>query len=87
MSRFANVTEQDIEAIIDGKNAISTKKLTESLFNVLVIYCREKSINFDVKTISREELNDILCRFYVEVRKTNGTEITPPPRGAVQLGT
>ena len=38
MARFATVTESDIDAIVEDKNAASTKKATETLFNVLLSY-------------------------------------------------
>lgn len=73
MSRFATVSDSDIEAIIKGKDAENTKKLTETLYNILLSYCKEKGINLVVESISREDLDSILSRFYVEVRKSNGT--------------
>ena len=72
MLRFATASNTDIEEIIAGKDAENTKKVTNTLFNVLLSYCKEKDLSFVVDSISREELNNILCHFYVEVRKSDG---------------
>ena len=42
MSRFATVSNADVGAIIEDKNAVNTKKATKSMFNVLISYCEEK---------------------------------------------
>lgn len=73
MARFLNATDCDIENIIKEKDAENTKKVTEIFVNVLKSYCRENKINFDIKTISKEDLATILVKFYVEVRKTDGS--------------
>ena len=36
-------------------------------------YCKEKRLEFDVEAISKDRLDDILSKFYVEVRKVDGT--------------
>ena len=31
----------DVGAVIEDKNAVNTKDVTESMFNVLIVYCKE----------------------------------------------
>ena len=54
MARFATVSESDIDAIVEDKNAASTKKATETLFNVLLSYCKEKCLNICVETMPKQ---------------------------------
>lgn len=69
MSRFATVGEEKKKKILEEKDAPNTKKA----YNVFIIYCREKNITIDISTITKEELNELLRSFYVEVRKGDGS--------------
>ena len=60
MAHFSTVSDADIDAIAENKNSPSTKKATETLFNVLLSYCKEKCINICVKKIPKQELYTIL---------------------------
>ena len=67
MSRFATVSEEEVSIICADKDAANTKKQTEILFNVLCAYCKEKIIDLESETISKEAFNNIpiikiLCR-------------------------
>ena len=73
MSRFASVTSEHINEIRLDKDAKTTKKVTEILFHVLIDYCKEKNINLQIETISKSDLDTILSKSYVEVRKNDGT--------------
>ena len=39
------------------------------MFNIFVMYCKEKNIAFDPITITKGEPNQLLRSFYAEVRK------------------
>ena len=66
MPRFASVTDEEVGKVCEEKDTVSTKKLTETMFNVLLAYCKEKSINLQAETITKCELDDILTKFYVK---------------------
>ena len=72
MSRFASLSEEEIENIISDKDAKRTKKATEQSWSVLKSYCEEKQIDLNIHNITKQELNDLLKTFYVEARKADG---------------
>ena len=47
-------------------------KGSRTSFGTLMKYCKEKHNAFDGKSVSKAELNNILKKFYVEVRKGDG---------------
>ena len=71
MSWFAFVTDEEIENVCDEKDAAAMKKLTNIMFNVLIAYCMEREIDLQPETVSKFELDNILTKFYVEVRKSD----------------
>ena len=71
-SRFATVTAEELEEIIENKDAKNTKKQTETLYNVLRTYIDQKKIKIDLKTATKREIDDVLAKFYVEVWKADG---------------
>ena len=73
MSRFATVGEEKKKKILEEKDAPNTKKAGQIAYNVFINYCREKNITIDISTITKEELNELLRSFYVEVRKGDGS--------------
>ena len=58
--------------IIENKDAKNTKKQTEISYNILRSYINQKKIKINVETASKQEIDDLLSQFYVEVRKGNG---------------
>ena len=85
MSRFASLNDDEILKIVDDNDSRNTKQETNVLFNVLVSYCKEKNIALDEKHISKENLNNILSRFYTEVRKCDGTMYKQTSFRAIRL--
>ena len=72
MPRFVSVSDEEVANIQKNKDTANTKKQTDIMKNVFVAYCDEKNIKLNFETISKTELDDILTKFYVEVRKQNG---------------
>ena len=58
-----------------GKSSANTHRATKVTWNIFISYLQAKQLydDFDAATISKLELDDILKRFYVEVRKQDGT--------------
>ena len=73
MSRFASLTIEDIDKLVLSKDSESSNKAADVAFNILLRYCVEKNIIFIIETITLNEFNDILIRFFAEVRKEDGT--------------
>ena len=72
MARFSTVSDEDLEKLIQEKDAKNTKRVISVQYNIFEQYCKEKKINMDIQTIEKRALDDILAKFYVEVRKTDG---------------
>ena len=69
MSRFANLSTEDIDNLLLAKDSESSNKSAERSFNIFSRYCKGKSEIVDIKTIESSALNDILTQFYAEARK------------------
>jgi hypothetical protein len=79
MARFASLTDQDLDVIIDEKDSKNTKSVIRVSEKILNDYLKEKdgeikSIDeLDSADVSVDTLNTILRTFYGEVRKADGT--------------
>ena len=73
MGRFATVGEAKKQKILEEKDAPNTKKAGQISYSIFTNYCNEKNIEINIATITKEELNEILRSFYVEVRKGDGS--------------
>ena len=79
MARFASLTDQYLDVIIDEKDSKNTKSVIRVSEKILNDYLKEK--DGEIKTIdeldsadvSVDTLNTILRKFYGEVRKADGT--------------
>ena len=72
MSRFASVSSDEIDNIIQNKDAENTRKQMEVFFSTLKDYMRQKNIYCSFETAPKEEIDNILAKFWVEVRRTDG---------------
>ena len=71
--RFGTVTDNDLQELLIDKDSKNTQRSTKAAFKVFTSYLAEKNINFNIYSIKSAELNEILKRFYVEIRKKDGT--------------
>ena len=69
MARFATLSELEINDILDDKLSKNTKRATASTWLVLLTYMTEKQMHIDFSKASPEEINEVLRKFYVEVRQ------------------
>ena len=71
--RFADVTEQEIEALLSSRDSSSTKSSTRMSVNCLREFCEQNKINFsEVDRMCKTELCDLLRKFYVSARTKTG---------------
>ena len=68
-SRFATLTKEDLNLLLDDKDAKSTKKATKSALKVFHQYLKEKKAG---EPQTKETLANVLKLFYAEARKTDG---------------
>ena len=64
-SRFASLTEQDIENIVEGKDSQNTKSSTKVAKELFADYVKEKQLR---ESEEKKELAQTLRTFYVETR-------------------
>ena len=73
MERLQVMNEKQIQNILDDKSSKNTKKAIEVSFNILCTYLKTGKIDFNFTNINKSELNQVLRKFYVEVRKQDGS--------------
>ena len=86
MERFAVINEKQIQNILDEKSSKNTEKATEVSFNILCTYLKTRKIDFNFTNINKSELNDLLRKFYVEVRKQDGSYYRKASLVALRFG-
>ena len=86
MNRFSTVDEIEIEKQLIDKNSINTHKATKVACNIFFVYLREKQIEIDIETVSSSQLNKILTKFYVEVRKKDGSMYSKSTLTSIRFG-
>ena len=67
--RFANLTEEDLQEIIDNKDSKQTNAVIEKSVGILRSYCESKEYVFsEVEKYNDFELSTLLRKFFPEVR-------------------
>ena len=76
-SRFPSSDEQDI-LVLEGKSKNpNTSRSTRSWLNTFRAWAESRAIIPELSLFAPTDLNDILRRFYTEIRKENGREYEP----------
>ena len=71
--RFADVTEQEIEALLSSRDYSSTKSSTRISVDCLREFCEQNKINFrEVDRMCKTEFGDFQRKFYVSARTKTG---------------
>jgi L-lactate utilization protein LutB len=65
---------QDLKASSENRN---TRKSTNLWVGVFKKWAKYRNMGEHLETYKVEELDEVLSRFYAEVRKTNGEEYEP----------
>ena len=73
MARFASLDEGEITKILVDKNSENTKKATGVAWTVFNDYIREKELSFNLSNVKKDELDEMLKKFHLEMRKKNGS--------------
>ena len=75
-SRFLPATQNTIESLKNSAKNENTRKSTEFLLRVWKKWCEEKEVARDIEHY-KPELNNLLERFYTEVRTKEGEDYEP----------
>ena len=73
-SRFGSSTELDIEHLLESRHSSNTKKSTRRCVTVFREYLLEKGEPPNFEDFTQDKLKEILTRFYVDIRKKDGSE-------------
>ena len=67
----------DIENYIDSGRNINTKKKTEQCIGPFRAYLNQQFVLLEPEYLERHELNQLLCRFIMQLKRKDGTEYEP----------
>ncbi|XP_052098825.1 uncharacterized protein LOC127733511 [Mytilus californianus] len=70
--RFASLEDEDRENLLENVDAKNTKRQTNTALNSFREYFTEKSLPLDFESYEDEQLDDVLAKFYMEMRNKNG---------------
>ena len=84
--RFATFDEQQFDEILQNKDAQNTKKATKQATTIFKEYLMEKGLDVDVQTADKETLASILAKFYVEVRRADGSHYKTTSLHSIRAG-
>lgn len=72
MSRFVDISENDLNLLLEKRDSLSTRNVIKGAVGVLQKYCTEKSVDFPSEACSPQELDRLLCSFYPSARTAKG---------------
>ena len=82
ISRFATLSE-DLNLLLDDKDAKSTKRATKSALKVFQQYLKEKKAD---EPQTKDTLANVLKLFYAEARKADGTSYSKSTLKILRFG-
>ena len=76
-SQDSNLDEHDLDQIVEDSKASNTKKCTSWGMKKFVTWLQKRDFQIDFKTVSEERLNELLRKFYAEVKTEKKGMLTP----------
>ncbi|CAG2243519.1 unnamed protein product [Mytilus edulis] len=70
--RFASLEDEDRENLLENVDSKNTKRQTKTAINGFREYLTEKSLSLDFESYDDAQLDDVLSKFYMEMRNKNG---------------
>ena len=71
-SRFSVVSSEEITEINESAGSKNTKRTTQTWPTVWVKLCEARNIDDRIESFSSQALDEVLTKFYAEVRKKDG---------------
>ena len=84
--RFADFDEEEYQNILQDKDSDRTKKATKTSVNIFREYLAEKGRNTQFQTLTKEEIALQLAKFYIEVRRVDGTHYKTSSLNSIRAG-
>ena len=76
-SRFFSACDNEINRLVEQSSNANTKKSTDVWLRVFASWANERKVEPELSKYTPENLNSILCRYFAEVRKQDGSEYEP----------
>lgn len=76
-SRFPVMSTEEITEINESAASKNTKRTTQTWLTVWMKWCEARNIDDRIERYSPQALDEVLTKFYVEVRKKDGSEYEP----------
>jgi len=70
--RFADISNQQLETIVQDKDAKNTRRSTDQAVRLFRKYLQEKELDPAFESYDKQTLDKILCKFYAEARTVDG---------------
>ena len=77
MERFYKSNNNDIEFYTNASSSKNTKRSTANWHSVFQKWSKLRGLEKDIHEYKPDDLNEILKKFYVELRKTDGSDYEP----------
>lgn len=81
--RFASLTENDLQNLLDQKEATNTKRVTKTALTAFNEYLKERRIS---EPQDKESIASVLKLFYAEARKHDGTSYSKSTLTGMRFG-
>ena len=76
MSRFKEITDKEVQSILDGKSAKNTRRAIDQGRNVFLEYLKTRGKEErDLTTLTDKELDEIFHLMFLSVKKKGGEEM------------
>ena len=76
-NRFGNSNMDDVLHLKEASSSKNTKKSTNTWVKTFESWGEVRGVNRKIYEIPEKELNELLERFYAELRKVDGNEYEP----------
>ena len=76
-ARFPLVSDEEITEINETAASKNTARATKTWMAAWAEWCKARNINVNMQTYYPQALDDLLNKFYVEIRKKDGTDYEP----------
>jgi len=83
-SRFPEIDATDLHETRENNQKKNTQRSTKTRVKVFDLWRAERSELRKLEEIPEDENDDVLCRFYAEIRKQNGDEYKPDSLAVTQ---
>ena len=85
-SRFASLNDEEFDDLLNRKDSENTQKATKKAATVFREYLSAKNRPKDFENFEKDELGNVLSRFYVEAQRSDGNHYKTSSLNCVRAG-